>query len=285
MDQIRVGPSGNSKIFYEEGNSSSLQAPKWLKSKNLSAYEYSFGRGYNMNYSTAESLGKEAVLNDIMISVHAPYYINFANLDDEMVNKSFKYVLSGLNFLKAFNGEKLVIHIASQGKLLRDDAIALTRKRLQDCLEIVYDNFDMNNKYICPETMGKYLQIGSHEEIIDLCTMDDCLIPTFDFGHINCILQGNLKTEEDYKKIFDLSFEKLGSHKTKNCHIHFSKIKFGDKGEINHLDFDDVNFGPEFMPLAHVIKEYGLTPTIICESSSKMAEDAIFMNEILNSLK
>ena len=95
---IRFGPSGNSKIFYDEGNKASIQAPAWLKSKGLSAYEYSFGRGYNMTKETAIKLGEEAKKNDITISAHAPFYINFANPSDEMAEKSFMYVLTGLKF-------------------------------------------------------------------------------------------------------------------------------------------------------------------------------------------
>ena len=47
---IRFGPSGNSQIFYDEGNKSSLQAPKWCNEHGLNAYEYSFGRMFNMSH-------------------------------------------------------------------------------------------------------------------------------------------------------------------------------------------------------------------------------------------
>lgn len=284
-NKLRIGPSGNSDIFYQEGNKSSKEAPAWLKSKGLSAYEYSFGRGYTMGAETAMEIGKEALKNDILVSVHAPYYINFANENEEMVEKSYQYVLTGLNFLKMFNGQKIVVHSASQGKLERSHALDLTKKRFEKLLNLCYDNFDMKNVYICPETMGKVLQIGTYEEIIDLCKMDKCLVPTFDFGHINCILQGSLKTEDDFKRIIDLSMEKLGEEKTNNCHIHFSKIEFGEKGEIKHLTLDDNMYGPDFLPLAKVLKEYKMTPSIICESKNRMCEDAMLMNQIYNSLK
>ena len=283
-NKIRFGPSGNSQIFYDEGNKKSTQAPAWLKSKGLSAYEYSFGRGYNMTEETAREIGKEALENDILVSVHAPYYINFANESEEMAEKSYDYVLRGLKYVEWFNGKKICVHLASQGKLERQVALELTKKRLQNLLAIVYDRFDMTNKYICPETMGKYQQIGNEYEIIDLCTMDKCLVPTFDFGHLNCLKQGGLVTLDDYRKIFDYAIEKLGHERVKNCHIHFSKIEFGHKGEIKHLNFDDSRFGPHFEQLAQVLKEYNLTPSIICESESHMAEDAMTMNRIYQNI-
>ncbi len=283
---IRFGPSGNSQIFYEEGNKSSLQAPSWLKSKGLTAYEYSFGRGYNMTRDTAQKLGEEAEKNDVLISVHAPFYINFANPLEEMAEKSFNYVLTGLNYLNWFKGEHLVVHLATQGKMQRTEALNLTKRRLISTLENLKSlNINLNNKYICPETMGKFSQIGSAEEIIEFCSLDNMLIPTFDFGHLNCLTAGKFKEKDSYKRIFDLSFEKLGEFKTKNCHIHFSKIEYSSKGEIRHLDFDDDYYGPNFEPLAQVILDYKLEPTIICESANFMAEDALKMLNIYENLK
>ena len=57
---IKFGPSGNSDIFYKEGHKSSLEAPKWLKGHGLNAYEYSFGRMFNMSHEMAQKLGNEA---------------------------------------------------------------------------------------------------------------------------------------------------------------------------------------------------------------------------------
>ncbi len=279
-DRIRFGPSGNSQIFYDAGNKKSLEAPAWLKSVGLSAYEYSFGRGFTMGLDTARQLGEEAKKHDILISVHAPYYINFANPSDEMAEKSYNYVLRGLEYLKAMNGRKICVHLASQGKAERQDALALTKERLTILMQKVREKFDLSNTYICPETMGKYLQIGNEYEVIDFCTIDEALVPTFDFGHINCLQQGGLKTEEDYQKIFDYAIEKLGFDRVKNCHIHFSKIEYTAKGEVKHLNLDDTIYGPEFEPLAKVLTKYKLTPTVISESATRMAEDAMQLQKM-----
>lgn len=280
-NKIRFGPSGNSKIFYEAGYKHSIDAPEFCNKVGLSAYEYSFGRGFTMSLQTAKILGEKAKDNNILISIHAPYYINLANANEEMAKKSYEYIRKGMEYINVTGGRDLVVHLASCGKLNRKDALLLTEQRLDNCLKIIYDNkLDAFGGKICPETMGKYLQIGTYNEIIDFCAKDKILVPTFDFGHINCILQGGLKSSDDYKRIFDYSFEKLGDEKTKNCHIHFSKIEYGEKGEIKHLNLDDCNFGPDFEPLAKIIKEYNLTPTIISESKERMMEDAIKLKEI-----
>lgn len=284
-NKLRFGPSGNSEIFYKDGYKSSVDAPKWCRDNGLEAYEYSFGRGFTMSHDTAKILGENAKKHDILISLHAPYYVNLANESQEMVEKSFSYITKGLEYLKYVNGRDYVVHLASCGKLLRQDALNLTSKRLDEVLELVYSLNLNKNGFICPETMGKMAQIGTYKEIIDLCNKDKILVPTFDFGHINCIMQGNLKTIEDYKKIFDYSFEVLGEDKTKNCHIHFSKIEYTQKGEVKHLNLDDNVYGPDFEPLAKVIDKYKLTPTIICESKQRMMEDALLLSNIYKNIK
>ena len=172
-----------------------------------------------------------------------------------------------------------MVHPASQGKMTREEAVELTKKRLQllknKILEKGYDDM-----YICLETMGKSAQIGTYEEILDFCQIYDRFLPTFDFGHINALTQGTLKTYDDYKKIIDLSIEKIGLERTKIAHIHFSKIEYGAKGEIKHLTLEDNIYGPEFEPLAKVLKDYNLDCVVICESREYMARDAIALKNI-----
>lgn len=276
---VRFGPSGNDDTFYQEGFKKSVEAPKWLADKGLSAYEYSLAKGVNLKDDTAIAIGEEAKKYDIAISIHAPYYINFANPSEEMAEKSYGYVLASLRVLKLMQGNHLVVHTATDGKLSRQEALELVKKRLPILVSKIQEA-GYDDLYICLETMGKQAQIGTYEEIIDLCTIYDHFMPTFDFGHINALTQGSLKTMEDFEKIVLRSFEKLGEYRTKNMHVHFSKIEYGSKGEIKHLTFEDTMYGPEFEPFAKVIKKYHLTPTIICESKGTMALDAVKMKNI-----
>ncbi len=279
---IKFGPAGNCKTFYEAGFKRSVQAPEWLKSIGLTAYEYSFGRGITLNDETAIELGKQAMEHGIEVSIHAPYYINFANPDDEMVEKSYMYVINSLEKLKLIGGKRLVVHPASCGKLKREEAVELTKQRLHvlkdKLIQLGYQDY-----FICLETMGKPAQIGTYKEVIDLCTISPNYIPTLDFGHINALTHGSLKTEDDYREIIDYMFKTLGEEKAKKVHIHFSKIEYGEKGEIRHLTLEDEKYGPDFGPLAKVLKEYNMEPIVISESSEIMAHDAKILKQIYES--
>jgi len=281
---MRFGPAGNCKTFYDAGYKRTVEAPKWLSEMGLDAYEYSFGKGFTLPDATAESIASEMKKYDIAISVHAPYYINFATPTDEMAEKSYMYVLESLRKLRILGGNRLVVHPASQGKMTREDAVDLCKKRLEilkdKIIEAGYDDM-----YICLETMGKSAQIGTYEEVLDFCTIYDKYIPTFDFGHINALTQGTLKTKDDFKKIIDRSIEIIGMERTKMAHVHFSKIEYSQKGEVKHLTLEDEIYGPEFLPFAEVAHEYGLECVVICESKEYMARDCKIMKEIYNSIK
>lgn len=280
---IKFGPAGNCKTFYEEGYKRTIESAKWLKEMGLDAYEYSFGKGFTLPDDTAVAIGEEMKKNNISISVHAPYYINFATPTDEMAEKSYGYVLESLRKLRLLGGNRLVVHPASQGKMSREEAVSLCKERLQILKDKIIEH-GYDDMYICLETMGKSAQIGTYEEILDFCTIYDKYIPTFDFGHINALTQGTLKTSEDFRKIIDRSIEVIGEERTKICHVHFSKIEYSAKGEVKHLTLEDEIYGPEFEPLAHVLKDYDMECVIICESKEYMGRDAKVLKDIYYSI-
>lgn len=279
MGKVLFGPSGNSESFFNEGHSATLESPAWVKAKGLDLFEYSFGQGYRMSSDTAVKIGNEFKKEGIELSVHAPYFINFANPDDEMFSKTIGYISTGIKFLKNLQAKRLIFHPASCGKQTREDAVKLMMERFKEVMPSFEKELD-DDMFLCPETMGKLMQIGTYKEVIDLCTISSKLIPTFDFGHINALTQGSLKSADDYKRIFDYCFEKLGEERTKNAHIHFSKIQYGSKGEIRHLTFEDDVYGPNFEDLAKVLVDYDLSCHVVCESAGTQAEDSLIMKDI-----
>lgn len=280
---IRFGPSGNSKRFYDEGHVSTTDAPKWCADQGLNAYEYSFGRGINISDEKAAAIGELAKQFDVALSVHAPYYINFANPSDEMAEKSYAYVIRSALKAKQFGAQRVVFHPSTVGKMTREDAVALTKIRLGILADKIRE-FGLDDVWFCPETMGKINQIGDVAEIADFCTVADFYLPTIDFGHINARTYGSLKTEEDFDNLVTTVENKLGRERAEQMHVHFSKIEYSNGGEVRHLTFADTFYGPEFSPLAKVLVKRNLHPVIICESDCTQADDAITMKSIYESV-
>lgn len=275
---IKFGPSGNSESFFNDGFSHTEQVPRWLAEKGLNCFEYSFGRGITMSDEKAYSIKKAFEEYGIEISVHAPYFINFANEDEQKIQNSINYCLESADKGKKMGAKRIVIHPACQGKATREQAFSRTVDNFCRLTEAIYKN-DFGDMLFCPETMGKQGQIGTVEEIARLCKIDKVFIPTVDFGHVNAREQGSLKAEKDYTALLSFLLSELGIAKMKNFHVHFSKIEYGLKGEIRHLTFADDKYGPEFPPLADSLLKLDLEPYIVSESAGTQAEDALFMKK------
>lgn len=280
---IKFGPSGNSESFYAEGYSHTEQAAAYVRGRGLDCFEYSFGRGVRMTLEKAEKIGEAFLKESVELSVHAPYFINFANPDDEMVAKSYGYVLDSGKMLKAMGGKRCVFHPAAQGKDTRETAVERTCDRLNVLRDYIYLN-DMQDLMFCPETMGKLAQIGTVEEITRFCEIDPVFTPCVDFGHVNAREQGSLKTERDYRDLLEYMLGRLGYERMKHFHVHFSKIMYGARGEIKHLTFADDKYGPEFEPLASALVDLKLEPYIVSESDGTQAEDAATMKECFQAV-
>lgn len=279
MGLIKFGPSGNSQAFFDAGYTKSEDSAKWVKNLGLDCFEYSFGRGVNMSDAKAVELAAAFRDAGVEISVHAPYYINLANPDEEMAEKSIGYIINSAKKVVLLGGNRVVFHPASQGKATREDAVRLTKTRFLALCERIYAE-GLERVKFCPETMGKIAQIGTVEEITEFCKTDVVFTPCVDFGHVNAREQGSLKTEEDYERLLRYMTDGLGYERMKSFHVHFSKIEYSARGEIRHLTFDDTVYGPEFPPLAATLKKLGLEPYIVCESAGTQDIDAVKMRKI-----
>lgn len=281
---VKFGVAGNSNSFYAEGHKHTEEAAAWCRDRGLDLFEYSFGKGIKMTSAKANAIGQAFASAGIELSAHAPYYINFANSDDEKIQGSIRYVIGTLEKLKEFdNGDRIVVHPATQGKDERDVAVQRARTNLEKLADAII-SAGLDSYKICLETMGKKGQIGTVGEIVDFCKIAPFFYPCVDFGHVNAREGGILKREEDFAAIIQYMSERLPEEKVKNMHVHFSKIMFGESGEIKHLTFEDRIYGPSFEPFSNVIKQFELQPHIICESDGTQAEDARTMKDIYFNL-
>jgi len=283
---ISFGPSGFCDDYAQAGHKKSEEMPKWLEEHGLSAYEISFTNGINMSDEKCALLGKLFAEKNIVLSVHGPYYINFANPDGAMIEKSIGYIINSLKKMKLLGAKRLVFHPGALMKQTREEAHARILANLKLLMQKIDEqNFDFDFQ-ICPETMGKHGQCGTPKEVAEMCAIDKRIVPTLDFGHINAFGQGSLKTEEDFRNVFDILASFIGE-RSKNVHIHFTHIEYGPKGEIKHVlsDNNPQGFGPEFGPLAKVLKEYDISGEIISESPGHQTRESVEMMQIYKNTK
>lgn len=276
------GPGGNSEAFRLDGNKSTLDAPEWIRKIGLDAYEYEAGNGLAAGEAMLSAIGKRARENNIHMSFHTPYFISLSGVEAEKRLKSIGYIRQSLDAAKLLGAKTIVVHTGSAAKITREEAMRLAADTLIKTLESV-DTYGIK---IGLETMGKKNQLGTLDEVIELCKLDSAFVPVVDFGHLNARDCGGVfKTADDYLRVFEKIGEELGDDIAKYLHCHFSKIEWTDSGEKKHLTFADEQYGPAFEPLVEAIVRGGLSPTVICESAGTQSSDALAMKKYYKELK
>lgn len=279
----KFGTAGNSDDFYEAGGKSALEMPAWLKEHKLDCYEYQCGRGVKISDDAAEELGRRARECGILLSIHAPYYISLSSVEEEKRRNSVNYILQTLHAARCMGADRIVVHSGSCGSITRREALALATDTLKMALAAA-DEQGLGDIHICPETMGKVKQLGTVEEVMKLCLIDERLIPTIDFGHVNSMTLGGLKEKEDFEAIFNEIEKKLGRERAMNFHSHYSRIEYTNAGEKKHHTYDEREFEPDFDHIAEIMAERGAAPRIICESAGTQTRDAVAIKQMYNKI-
>lgn len=276
----KFGPAGNSESFVAMGYKKTIQVPEYIVRMGLDAYEYQCGRGVRISEEAAREFGQKAREYSVTLSLHSPYYISLSSIEKEKRDGSIEYILQSARAADAMGAQRVVVHSGSCSKISREEALELAKDTLKRAYQAL-DEQNLGHIHLCPETMGKVNQLGTLEEVLELCLTDERLIPCIDFGHLNARTFGKLNSFKAVKEVFDKMEDKLGASRMRQFHSHFSKIEYTLKGgEKCHLTFADTIYGPQFEPVAEMIVRKNASPTIICESAGTQAEDALTMKQI-----
>lgn len=282
--QPRFGPAGNPESFYRAGYKYSLDMPRWLEGMGLTAYEYQCVRGVHLKETTARALGEAARRHNVALSIHGPYYISLAATEPGTREKTQKHFLAALQAASWMGARPVVFHPGGGGREDRAGSMKRARERLKELLDMARD-LGLGDVPVAPETMGKAAQLGSLDEILELCTVGHNVVPAVDFGHLHAAGVGALREEEHFSAVLDRVQEALGPEALRKLHIHFSPVEFTGAGERRHRTLLDEGYGPDFTLLARQLVQRGLTPTVICESSGRQAEDALEFRRIFEHVR
>ena len=255
---IKVGPAGSNGL----GN---LKGVSKVAEMDLDCMEVEFTYGVRMNLNTAKNVGVLAKEKGVILSVHAPYYINLASDEEEKFVASKRRILDSCERAHIMGASNVTFHAGFYQKRTPEKTYQLIKEALTDLKETLARRRWLVT--LCPEVTGKASQFGSLAELLRLVKEIGCGI-TVDFSHLYARHQGEI----DYGEILN----KL----PKKFHAHFSGIEYGEKGERKHIRTTE-NF---FLPLAIELIRRDLDITIINESPNPYA-DAAMMKDVLQKLE
>ena len=284
-DRPRFGPAGTPPAF-RELKKPIVELPKFLRDEGLDALEYQavrWGPKPQMKREDAEKLGVKAKENDVWLTVHGSYFINFCG-KEETVEASKKRLIACVTAADWMKAHLVVFHPGFYGKMSPKEALNSCVKAMGEVVEAM-DRLGIKDVKLGPETMGKLSQFGSLDEILTVCEKLERTVPVIDWAHIHARERGKFKTIDDYRKVLDEIEKRLGSDSVKNLHCHFTRVEFTDKGEKCHHTLDETDYGPDFRPLAQLIAENDLKPVIISESPILDVDSIKMRNMLIEELR
>lgn len=281
-ERTRFGPAGVPPMFRLMG-ATTADVPKLLHEEGLDAFEYQasrWGPKPQINPDDAKKLGEECRKNDVKLSMHGSYFINLSG-KKEVVEASKRRLIACATAADWMGAYVVVFHTGFYGKLEKNFAFKSALTALKE-VSLEMKSVGLKVK-LGPETMGRKFQVGNLDEILNLNQEIEGTQLVIDWGHLHALHLGTLKKVEDFRVIAEKVEQALGTEALRSMHCHFSKIEFSSQGEKRHHTLDEERYGPEFRMLAEVIVDFGLHPTMICESPF-LDVDARKMKATLNEV-
>ncbi len=243
-----------------------------IASLGLGALELGWVQSVRVTEATCIAINKQAKESNVVLSVHAPYFINL-NANDEEWPKSRKRLMDAAYYGNLAGATDIIFHPGSyfgqDPKIVIDKAI----QRLSKCVEEIRSAG--NPVIIRPETMGKSAMIGSLEDTLELSKAISGVLPCLDFAHLHARCgDGSLNSRAEWIEVLNGYAKFLGKEALSRLHIHLSGIEYSDKGERNHLTLAQSDFNLE--GLLEALHEMDCSGRIMCESPI-LEEDALNM--------
>ncbi|MFW6041354.1 MAG: TIM barrel protein, partial [Thermoplasmatota archaeon] len=239
---IYLGPGGT-----PHGVKGTEKSMKYLKEEGLNAMEVQFVRGARMKESTAEKIGEAAKKHGILLSIHAPYYINLNSKNEETIEKSKERIMKSARLGDIMGAWIITVHAGYYSSKSSEEATEVIGDGVVDCVEMIEEEgLDVK---IGLEQMGRKKSWGTLAEIEKVKDRTDVAIPVLDFAHYHARFGGILKEEDDFRELLN-KYEDIHDGP---LHSHFSSIKYNETGEKEHLNIDA--YEPDFRILAPILKE------------------------------
>lgn len=251
-----------------------------VKELGLAAMELEFVHGVKMGKETANGVKKTAEKNEILLSVHAPYYINLNSIEKEKRRASIQRIFDAAKVGNWCGAKAITFHPAFIQGMPREQVATTVQQNLQELLlRMKTENIQTHIK---PETTGKPSAYGSLEELLALHLEIPALQPYVDFSHVHARDNGRFKTKKDVQNAFE-AIEQCNPELLQDLNMHMSGIAFSEKGEKNHLELQDKKNSFPYQWVLECLKDFRVRGIVICESPN-IETDALHMQSCFKKL-
>lgn len=278
FEEFKFGTVGSPKTTPKKPGGS-IGAIIRLKELEMGALELGWVQSVRVSEDTCAQICKTNKDNDFLLSVHAPYFINLNGSGDEWPN-SKKRLMDAAYFGNLAGATDIIFHPGSYFGQPIEEVLERSIERLRECVAEL--RAAGNPVILRPETMGKIAMIGSLEDTLKMSQAIPGVEPCLDFAHLHARAgDGSINTKIEWLHILDSYAQVLGKDALRRLHIHMSGIKYGEKGEKEHLPLAESDFN--LTALFEALYERECAGRILCESPV-MEEDALVMQKLWRKL-
>jgi deoxyribonuclease-4 len=256
----------------------SVGAIQQIKNLGLDALELGWVQAVRVTEETCNNIKAAARELNVMISVHAPYFINL-NANAEEWPKSRQRLMDAAHYGNLAGATDIIFHPGSYFEKEPGEVLPLAIERLQGCVDELRKAGNL--VILRPETMGKSAMLGSLDDTLTMSREITGVLPCMDFAHLHARAgDGSMNTYAEWMKVLDAYAKALGNQALRKMHIHLSGIEYSAKGERNHLILAEADL--DLPGLYKALKEFQCEGRIMCESPN-LEEDALEMKRIWES--
>lgn len=274
MDKLRFGTAGIPTCTKGD----TIQGIKDVNKLGLGSFELEFVRSINIKEDKTLEVKKTAKENDVILTCHAPYFINLNSQDPKIFHASLGRIVNSAKITSLCGGYSVCFHAGFYQKQDPKKVYENIKIGFKKILDEVKE-FD-KNIWIRPEISGKIAQFGDLNELIKLSNDFDQVLPCIDFSHLFARSIGKNNTYEEFNSILT-QVENIGKDSIKNMHIHVSGIEYGDKGEKHHLILKESKFN--YKDLMKSLKEFKVKGCLTCESPN-IEQDSLLMKKFYEKI-
>jgi deoxyribonuclease-4 len=240
----------------------------------LDALELGWVRSVRVSEKTCEAIRQAGEESNVLLSVHAPYYINLNANEDEWP-KSRKRLMDAAHFGNLAGATEIIFHPGSYFGNPPEEVLPTAIERLAGCVEEL--RAARNPATLRPETMGKGAMLGSLEDTLEMSRQIPGVQPCLDFAHLHARTgDGTMNTYDEWCQVLESYGDALGKDALKDLSCHLSGIDYTEKGEQNHLPIEESDFDLE--ALFKALHNFGAAGRLLCESPV-MEEDALLFQK------
>jgi|TARA_Y100000310_G_scaffold345431_1_gene464951 deoxyribonuclease-4 len=276
MDNLLFGTAG---IPISAKGSGTEEGIEEVRNLELDAMELEFVRSINITKQKAPEVKKAAEKNKIVLTCHAPYFINLNSLEKAKLKASISRILNSARIANLCGAWSVTFHSGFYQKSTREETYKKIREAIKEISRTL--KHEGNKIWIRPETTGKGSQFGNIDEILKLSQEFDNVMPCIDFAHVHARSSGKYNSYKKFCSIMQQIEKKLGKKGLENMHIHITGIDYSQKGEKHHLNLKESDL--KYKELIKALKDFKVKGVAISESPN-IERDAILVRNIYNKI-